>query len=199
RRFPAVMRVLFMGPPGAGKGTQAALVAEHLGVPQISTGDIFRANAAAGTELGVIAKRYMKAGEYVPDEVTNDMVRARLAEPDARRGFLLDGYPRTVDQVARLDEMLADLGTSLDGVIVLRVDREELIARLLERARTSGRADDTEEVIRYRQEVYAEQTAPLLSLYSDRGLVVEVDGHGTVDEVAERIWNALAMQDVKEA
>jgi adenylate kinase len=193
------MRVLFMGPPGAGKGTQAALVAEHFGVPQISTGDIFRANAAAGTELGLIAKRYMKAGEYVPDEVTNDMVRARLAEPDARRGFLLDGYPRTVDQVARLDEMLADLGTSLDGVIVLQVDREELIARLLERARTSGRSDDTEDVIRYRQEVYAEQTAPLLSLYSERGLVVEVDGHGTVDEVAERIWNALAMQDVNEA
>jgi adenylate kinase len=193
------MRVLFMGPPGAGKGTQAALVAAHFGVPQISTGDIFRANAAAGTELGLIAKRYMKAGEYVPDEVTNDMVRARLAEPDARRGFLLDGYPRTVDQVARLDEMLAHLGTSLDGVIVLQVDREELIARLLERARTSGRADDTEDVIRYRQEVYAEQTTPLLSLYSERGLVVEVDGHGTVDEVAERIWNALAMQDVNEA
>jgi adenylate kinase len=193
------MRVLFMGPPGAGKGTQAALVAEHFGVPQISTGDIFRANVAAGTELGVIAKRYMEAGEYVPDEVTNDMVRARLGQPDARRGFLLDGYPRTVDQVARLDEMLADLGTSLDGVIVLCVDREELIARLLERARTSGRADDTEEVIRYRQEVYAQQTTPLLSLYSDRGLVVEVDGHGTVDEVAERIWSALAKQDVKEA
>jgi adenylate kinase len=193
------MRVLFMGPPGAGKGTQGALVAEHFGVPQISTGDIFRANVAAGTELGVIAKRYMEAGEYVPDEVTNDMVRARLSEPDARRGFLLDGYPRTVDQVAWLDEMLADLGTSLDGVIVLRVDREELIARLLERARTSGRADDTEEVVRYRQEVYAEQTTPLLSLYSERGLVVEVDGHGTVDEVAERIWNALAMQDVNEA
>jgi adenylate kinase len=193
------MRVLFMGPPGAGKGTQAALVAEHFRVPQISTGDIFRANVAAGTELGVIAKRYMEAGEYVPDEVTNDMVRARLGQPDARRGFLLDGYPRTVDQVARLDEMLADLGTSLDGVIVLCVDREELIARLLERARTSGRADDTEEVIRYRQEVYAQQTTPLLSLYSDRGLVVEVDGHGTVDEVAERIWSALAKQDVKEA
>jgi adenylate kinase len=193
------MRVLFMGPPGAGKGTQAALVAEHFGVPQISTGDIFRANVAAGTELGVVAKRYMEAGEYVPDEVTNDMVRARLAEADARRGFLLDGYPRTVDQVARLDEMLADLGTSLDGVIVLRVDREELIARLLERARTSGRADDTEDVIRYRQEVYAEQTTPLLSLYSERGLVVEVDGHGTVDEVAERIWKALATQDVNEA
>jgi adenylate kinase len=193
------MRVLFMGPPGAGKGTQAALVAEHFGVPQISTGDIFRANVAAGTELGVIAKRYMEAGEYVPDEVTNDMVRARLSEPDAKRGFLLDGYPRTVDQVARLDEILADLGTSLDGVIVLRVDREELIARLLERARTSGRADDTEDVIRYRQEVYAEQTTPLLSLYSQRGLVVEVDGHGTVNEVAERIWNALAMRHVNEA
>jgi adenylate kinase len=190
------MRVLFMGPPGAGKGTQAALVADHFAVPQISTGDIFRANTAAGTELGLIAKRYMEAGEYVPDEVTNDMVRARLGEPDARRGFLLDGYPRTVDQVAKLDEMLDELGTSLDGVIVLRVDREELIARLLERARTSGRADDTEEVIRYRQEVYAEQTAPLLSLYTDRGLVVDVDGHGTVDEVSERIWKALAKQDV---
>jgi adenylate kinase len=192
------MRVLFMGPPGAGKGTQAALVAEHFGVPQISTGDIFRANVAAGTELGVVAKRYMEAGEYVPDEVTNDMVRARLSEPDAKRGFLLDGYPRTVDQVARLDEILADLGTSLDGVIVLRVDREELIARLLERARTSGRADDTEDVIRYRQEVYAEQTTPLLSLYTKRGLVVDVDGQGTVNEVTERIWDALAKLDVDE-
>jgi adenylate kinase len=193
------MRVLFMGPPGAGKGTQAALVADHFGVPQISTGDIFRANVAAGTELGLVAKRYMDAGEYVPDEVTNDLVRGRLGEPDARRGFLLDGYPRTVDQVAELDKMLDDMGTSLDGVIVLKVDREELIARLLERARTSGRTDDTEDVIRVRQEVYADQTTPLLSLYSDRDLVVEIDGHGSVDEVAERIWDALARQDVREA
>jgi adenylate kinase len=193
------MRVLFMGPPGAGKGTQAALVADHFGVPQISTGDIFRANVAAGSELGLVAKRYMDAGEYVPDEVTNDLVRARLREPDARRGFLLDGYPRTVAQVHRLDEMLDDLGTSLDGVIVLQVDREELIARLLQRARTSGRTDDTEDVIRHRQEVYAEQTSPLLTLYSDRGLVVAVDGHGTVNEVAERIWDALAKQNVDEA
>jgi adenylate kinase len=193
------MRVLFMGPPGAGKGTQAALVADHFGVPQISTGDIFRANVAAGTELGLVAKRYMDAGEYVPDEVTNDLVRVRLGEPDARRGFLLDGYPRTVDQVAELDKMLEDMGTSLDGVIVLKVDREELIARLLERARTSGRTDDTEEVIRVRQEVYADQTTPLLSLYSDRDLVVEIDGHGSVDEVAERIWDALARQDLREA
>jgi adenylate kinase len=192
------MRALFMGPPGAGKGTQAALVADHFGIPQISTGDIFRANAAAGTELGLTAKRYMDAGEYVPDEVTNDMVRARLGEADARRGFLLDGYPRTVAQVARLDEILDELGTALDAVIVLQVDREELIARLLERARTSGRTDDTEEVIRYRQEVYAEQTTPLLSLYSKRGLVVDVDGQGTVHEVTERIWDALAKLDVDE-
>jgi adenylate kinase len=189
------MRVLFMGPPGAGKGTQAALVAKHFDVPQVSTGDIFRANVKSGTELGVVAKKYMDAGEYVPDEVTNDMVRVWLGEDDARRGFLLDGYPRTVAQVAKLDEILEDLGTSLDAVIVLQVDREELIARLLERARTGGRADDTEEVIRHRQKVYAEQTTPLLTLYSDRGLVVDVDGHGTVDEVSERIWGALAKQD----
>jgi adenylate kinase len=192
------MRVLFMGPPGAGKGTQAVRVSQHYGIPQISTGDIFRANVAAGTELGLVAKRYMDAGEYVPDEVTNDMVEARLGEPDAQRGFLLDGYPRTVDQVARLDQMLDKLGSTLDGVIVLRVDGEELISRLLERARTSGRTDDTEDVIRYRQKVYAEQTAPLLSLYSERGLVVDVDGHGTVDEVAERIWEALAQAHVDE-
>jgi adenylate kinase len=192
------MRVLFMGPPGAGKGTQAVRVSQHYGIPQISTGDIFRANVAAGTELGVVAKRYMDAGEYVPDEVTNDMVEARLGEADARGGFLLDGYPRTVDQVARLDEMLEKLGGTLDGVIVLRVDAEELITRLLERARTSGRTDDTEDVIRYRQKVYAEQTAPLLDLYSDRGLVVGVDGHGTVDEVTERIWAALSHAHVDE-
>jgi adenylate kinase len=192
------MRLLIMGPPGAGKGTQAKYVAEHFKIPAISTGDIFRANVSKGTPLGIKAKRYMDAGEYVPDEVTNDMVEARLGEADARGGFLLDGYPRTVDQVARLDEMLEKLGGTLDGVIVLRVDAEELITRLLERARTSGRTDDTEDVIRYRQKVYAEQTAPLLDLYSDRGLVVGVDGHGTVDEVTERIWAALSHAHVDE-
>lgn len=186
------MRMLFMGPPGAGKGTQAALVADHFGIVHLSTGDIFRANVAAGTELGVTAKRFMDAGEYVPDSVTNAMVRARLGETDVGRGFLLDGYPRTVDQVAELDDILADLGTKLDGVVVLQVDLEELITRLLERARTSGRTDDTEDVIRHRQQVYAEQTAPLLALYCERGLVFEVDGRGTVDEVAERIWGAIA-------
>ena len=186
------MRMLFMGPPGAGKGTQAALVADHFGVVHLSTGDIFRASVAAGTELGVTAKRYMDAGEYVPDSVTNAMVRARLGESDVERGFLLDGYPRTVDQVAELDDILADLGTKLDGVVVLQVDLEELIGRLLERARTSGRTDDTEDVIRHRQQVYAEQTAPLLALYSERGLVFEVDGRGTVDDVSQRIWGAIA-------
>ena len=186
------MRILFMGPPGAGKGTQAALVADHFGVVHLSTGDIFRASVAAGTELGVTAKRYMDAGEYVPDSVTNAMVRARLGESDVEGGFLLDGYPRTVDQVAELDDILADLGTKLDGVVVLQVDLEELIGRLLERARTSGRTDDTEDVIRHRQQVYAEQTAPLLALYSERGLVFEVDGRGTVDDVSQRIWGAIA-------
>ena len=186
------MRMLFMGPPGACKGTQAALVADHFGVVHLSTGDIFRASVAAGTELGITAKRYMDAGEYVPDSVTNAMVRARLGEGDVERGFLLDGYPRTVDQVAELDAILADLGTKLDGVVVLQVDLEELISRLLERARTSGRTDDTEDVIRHRQQVYAEQTAPLLALYGERGLVFEVDGRGTVDEVSKRIWDAIA-------
>jgi len=185
------MRLILMGPPGAGKGTQAKMVAERLSVPAISTGDIFRANVSGNTPLGAEAKRYMDAGDYVPDEVTNAMVRARLAEPDADSGFLLDGYPRTVSQVEELDGMLAESGRSLDVVLVLTVDRDELIARLLNRARTEGRADDTEDVIRRRQEVYAEQTAPLLEVYAGRGLVVEVDGMGDVDEVTTRVFSAL--------
>ncbi|KHL17150.1 adenylate kinase [Mumia flava] len=184
------MRLLFMGPPGAGKGTQATLLAEKLGIPHISTGDIFRANVSEGTELGRKAQSYMDKGEYVPDEVTNAMVRDRLAADDARVGFLLDGYPRTVDQVDTLDAILADLGESLEAVVELVVDREELIARLLKRAETSGRTDDTEEVIRHRQEVY-EQTTPLLSVYRDRGLLVQVDGVGDVDDVQARILSAL--------
>jgi len=185
------MRLLFMGPPGAGKGTQAATLSEKLGVPQIATGDIFRANVSAGTELGQTAKRYMDAGDYVPDSVTNEMVRDRLSEPDARAGFLLDGYPRTVDQVSTLDSILADLGTRLDGVVALKVPKDELVARLVRRAEEDGRSDDTEEVIRYRQEVYAEQTAPLLQEYSSRGILIEVDGTGDVDDVQERVMNAV--------
>jgi adenylate kinase len=180
-----------MGPPGAGKGTQARYVADHFGVPAISTGDIFRANVSQGTPLGVEAKRYMDAGEYVPDEVTNRMVRNRIDEADAAPGFLLDGYPRTLAQVEELDGMIEFTGHRLDAVVVLTVDAEELVQRLLHRALTDGRADDTEEVIRRRQEVYTEQTAPLIDVYRARGILVEVDGMGEVDEVTKRIFAAL--------
>jgi len=185
------MRLIIMGPPGAGKGTQAAFIAQQYGIPAISTGDIFRANVSAGTPLGVEAKRYMDAGEYVPDEVTNSMVRNRIAEDDAASGFLLDGYPRTVAQVDELDGMLREADLTLDAAVVLTVDGEAIVQRLLKRAEIEGRADDTEEVIRRRQEVYAEQTAPLIDVYRERGLLVEVDGMGEVDEVTQRIFAAL--------
>ena len=185
------LRLLIMGPPGAGKGTQAAFVAEHPGIPAISTGDIFRTNVAEGTELGQEAQRYMDAGEYVPDEVTNSMVRNRLAEEDAAHGFLLDGYPRTLAQVVELDTMLERSGHVLDVALALTVDREEIIQRLLQRARVEGRADDTEEVIRRRQEVYVEQTEPLVEVYRGRDLLVEVDGMGEVTEVTQRVLDAL--------
>jgi adenylate kinase len=180
-----------MGPPGAGKGTQAKYVADHFGVPAISTGDIFRANVSQGTPLGVEAKRYMDAGEYVPDEVTNLMVRNRIDEDDAVPGFLLDGYPRTLAQVTELDGMIEFTGHRLDAVVVLTVDSEELVQRLLQRAQTDGRADDTEDVIRRRQEIYLEQTEPLIEVYRERGILVEVDGMGEVDEVTARIFAAL--------
>jgi adenylate kinase len=185
------MRLIIMGPPGAGKGTQAKFIAEHFGIPAISTGDIFRANVSRGTPLGVEAKKYMDAGEYVPDEVTNLMVRDRIDQPDAEPGFLLDGYPRTLAQVEELDGMIRFTGHRLDAVVVLTVDPEEIVQRLLQRAQVEGRADDTEDVIRRRQEVYAEQTAPLIGVYRDRGLLVEVDGMGDVDDVTERIFAAL--------
>ena len=185
------MRLLFMGPPGAGKATQAEIVAERFGIPAISTGDIFRANVAQNTELGVEAKRYMDAGEYVPDAVTNLMVRNRIDEEDAAKGFLLDGYPRTLDQVEELDGMIRHTGHRLDAVVVLTVDPVELVQRLTARAETEGRADDTEEVIRRRQEVYTEQTEPLIDVYRKRGLLREVDGLGEVDEVTERIMGIL--------
>jgi adenylate kinase len=185
------MRLILMGPPGAGKGTQAKVISGRLGIPAVSTGDIFRANVSEGTPLGLEAKRYMDAGDYVPDEVTNAMVRDRLSQDDAVEGFLLDGYPRTVAQVAELDSMLGDAGGALDAVVVLTVDDEELVQRLLHRAETEGRTDDTEDVIRHRQDVYNEQTAPLIAVYADRGLLLEVDGMGAVDEVTERVFSAL--------
>jgi adenylate kinase len=187
-----VSRLLIMGPPGAGKGTQAVALAARIGGAHVSTGDIFRANVQQQTELGKVAQRYMDAGDYVPDEVTNAMVKDRLAQPDAQSAFILDGYPRTVDQVDKLDQILDELGSPLDGVIELKVDSEELIQRLLKRAETSGRADDTEDVIRRRQAVYTAETAPLLKVYGERGLLIEVDGMGDVDEVTRRIDEALA-------
>jgi adenylate kinase len=181
-----------MGPPGAGKGTQAKVVAERYGIPAISTGDIFRANVSQGTPLGVEAKRYMDKGDYVPDEVTNKMVRNRIDEPDAEPGFLLDGYPRTLAQVQELDGMIKFTGHELDAVVVLTVDGEELVQRLLARAALEGRADDTEDVVRRRQDVYAEQTEPLIEVYRERGILHEVDGMGEVDEVTKRLLDALA-------
>ncbi|HRY09518.1 MAG: adenylate kinase [Actinobacteria bacterium] len=185
------MRIVLMGPPGAGKGTQAVKIAESLQVPHISTGEIFRANLAAGTPLGMEAKRYMEAGEYVPDEVTNSMVAARLAETDAANGFILDGYPRTLAQVDELDGILTGLNTKLDKVVEITANVDEVVARLLNRAKEQGRADDTEEVIRRRMDVYAEQTEPLVRVYDDRGLLVKVDGMGSMDEVTARLLAAL--------
>jgi adenylate kinase len=185
------MRMIFMGPPGAGKGTQAQVVAEHFSIPAISTGDIFRHNVSEGTELGVEAQRFMDSGEYVPDELTNKMVRNRIDESDAERGFLLDGYPRTLAQVEELDGMIKHTGHALDAVVVLTVDKEELVQRLLQRAETEGRADDTEDVIRRRQEIYLAETEPLIAVYQDRGLVHEIDGMGGVEDVTKRIFEAL--------
>ncbi|WP_109508435.1 adenylate kinase [Nocardioides speluncae] len=189
------MRLLIMGPPGAGKGTQAKIIADRYGIPAISTGDIFRANVDAGTPLGLEAKKYMDHGEYVPDEVTNLMVRNRIDEPDADPGFLLDGYPRTLAQVEELDGMIEYTGHKLDAVLVLTVDDDELVNRLLQRAEVEARADDTEDVIRRRQEVYNEQTAPLIEVYRDHGVLVEVNGMGEVDEVTERLLEALGSVD----
>ena len=186
------MRMVLLGPPGAGKGTQAKRLAERVEMPAISTGDIFRANVSGGTQLGVLAKSYMDKGEYVPDSVTNDMVCSRLAEPDAVHGFLLDGYPRTAAQVAELDAMLAEQGLALDAVVELTADVDEVVARLLKRAEIEGRADDTEEVIRNRMLVYAAQTAPLTAIYGKRGLLIQVEGMGEIDDVTTRLIAALS-------
>ena len=184
-------RLVIMGPQGAGKGTQAARLAEHLGVPAISTGDIFRANIKGGTELGVLAQSYTARGELVPDSVTNDMVRDRLGQPDATEGFILDGYPRNAAQVEALDAILAELGVPLVAVVQLTADREELLARIRRRAEIEGREDDTEEAIARRLDIYDEQTAPLTSAYAARDLLVRVDGIGEIEEVGARLVAAL--------
>ncbi|MFF4773169.1 adenylate kinase [Microtetraspora fusca] len=212
------MRVVLVGPPGAGKGTQAQFIASHLSIPKISTGDIFRANVSGGTELGKLAKGYMDRGDLVPDEVTVAMVRDRLSEEDAQQGFLLDGFPRNVPQAQILQKMLAEFGTGLDIVLELVVDDEEVVRRLAGRrtCRQCGkvwhvdfdppsvagvcdacggelfqRDDDREETIRRRLEVYQEQTSPLINFYSDEGILVRVDATGPVDEITRRALAAL--------
>jgi adenylate kinase len=192
-------RLLLIGPPGAGKGTQAVRVAGALDVPAISTGDIFRANVTAGTELGLKAKQYMDTGAYVPDELTNDLVLDRLAQPDVADGFLLDGFPRTATQVGTLDVFLESRGLGLDAVVQLTASHEEVVRRLLLRAVDQGRTDDTEDVIRHRLDVYEEQTEPLVAMYEARGLLVPVDAIGPVDEVAARIFAALGHGDIAAA
>ena len=212
------MRVVLVGPPGAGKGTQAEFIADRFDIPKISTGDIFRANVSGGTDLGTLAKKYMDAGDLVPDEVTNAMVRDRLGEPDASRGFLLDGFPRNVAQAYELDGMLNDLGTALGVVLELVVDTDEVVRRLSGRRtcvqckhvhhveyspsavdgvcdRCGGalvlREDDKPETVRHRLDVYAEQTTPLIQFYATRGQLIGIDAMGSVDEVTERAISAL--------
>mgnify|MGYP002635334435 FL=1 len=193
-----MIRLLLIGPPGAGKGTQAALLAKRYSIPAISTGDIFRENVANETPLGLEAKGFMDRGEYVPDSLTNALVRDRLSQPDAAAGFLLDGYPRTIDQVHELDDVLHENGTKLDVVVQLTADSDELVTRLSLRASQQGRTDDTPDVIRKRQDVYEEQTAPLIDVYAARGLVAMVDGLGAVDEVTARIAEVLGARGLSE-
>lgn len=185
------MYLLIMGPPGAGKGTQAKRIGEHYAIPAISTGDIFRAMRSSDTPLARQVQQIMASGGYVSNEITNEVVATRLADPDCGSGFLLDGYPRTLQQVEYLDSVLADIGRPVDAVISLQADTEEVVARLLRRATSDGRADDTPEAIRTRQQVFADQTEPLLDVYRERGVLIEVDGLGAVDDVSSRLFAAL--------
>lgn len=185
------MRMLIIGPPGAGKGTQATRIASAFDIPAISTGDIFRANVAQGTPLGRQAKTYMDTGAYVPDDLTNDLVVDRLQQPDAQSGFLLDGFPRTVQQSQTLDGFLAEHHDGLDAVVQLVVPEDEVVQRLLRRAAEQGRSDDSEDVIRARLAVYADQTSMLIQLYDTRSLLVPVDAVGDIDAVTQRIFDGL--------
>ncbi|MCA4135161.1 adenylate kinase [Arthrobacter sp. M4] len=183
--------MLIIGPPGSGKGTQAERISARLGVVPISTGDIFRANVKGETPLGIEAKKYMDNGDFVPDSVTNKMVRDRLSESDVENGFLLDGYPRTVAQVEYLDQILSEGDEKLDVVLQLTADDEELVSRLLGRAKETGRSDDNEAVIRHRLDLYHEQTEAVVAQYADRGILTQVDGIGAIDEVTDRVLQAI--------
>ncbi|GAA1051142.1 adenylate kinase [Arthrobacter russicus] len=184
-------RMLIVGPPGSGKGTQAERISDRLGIVAISTGDIFRANVKGETPLGLEAKKFMDAGDYVPDSVTNKMVRDRLQQADVQHGFLLDGYPRTSAQVDELDDILSAKGEKLDVVLQLTADDEELVRRLLGRAKESGRSDDDEKVIRHRLNLYHTQTEAVVVRYHEQGLLAKVDGIGAIDEVTDRIMAAI--------
>jgi len=186
------VRLLLIGPPGAGKGTQAAILAQTFNIPAISTGDIFRENVRNETELGKRAKEFMDRGDNVPDSLTNELVADRIGQADCAAGFLLDGFPRTTAQVDALNGMLAEQGTALDAVVELVADVEIVVERLKKRAIEQGRTDDDESVVRHRLEVYREQTAPLIDLYGQTGLLVSVDGIGAIDEVTGRIMDELA-------
>ncbi len=193
------VRLLLIGPPGAGKGTQAERLSQVFGIPAISTGDIFRHNVKNETPLGLKAKAFMDAGDNVPDSLTNDLITDRLEQADCSGGFILDGYPRTADQVRHLDVFLQDHGTSLDGVVQLLCDTDVVVERLIRRALEQGRSDDNEAVVRHRLEVYQEQTAPLIDIYGQRGLLVSIDGIGEISEVSERCTDQLATKGVSGA
>ncbi|MEO5781489.1 MULTISPECIES: adenylate kinase [Arthrobacter] len=183
--------MIIIGPPGSGKGTQAEHISERLGIVAISTGDIFRTNVKGGTPLGAEAEKYMDAGNFVPDRITNKMVRDRLGEDDVGNGFLLDGYPRNTAQVDYLDELLAADEQTLDVVLQLTGDNEELVSRLLGRAKETGRSDDTEDVIRHRLDLYYDQTEAVVAKYAGRGILARVDGIGAMDEVTDRAMEAI--------
>jgi len=185
------MRLILLGPPGAGKGTQAKNLVDAYGIPQLSTGDILRSAIKAGTPLGVQAKAIIDRGDLVSDDIVNGIVSERLDADDARKGFILDGFPRTIPQAEALDEMLAQRGVKLDAVVEITADAETLTRRIVNRARESGRADDNEEVVRNRLEVYREQTAPLVEYYRGRGLLKSVDGMAEIDVVTSAIRNAI--------
>jgi len=192
-------RYLIMGPPGAGKGTHATNIADRFGVPAISTGAMFRAEIASGSELGKQVDALVQSGALVPDELTDKVLASRLAQPDAAGGWLLDGYPRTMEQVETLDKMLAAQGAKLDGVLMLDVPRDEVIRRLMKRSTIEGRADDTPDVVGHRQMVYEAQTAPVVDEYERRGLVVHIDASGSIEESATNVSHALDAQEALHA
>ncbi|MFJ4174954.1 adenylate kinase [Microbacterium sp. NPDC089696] len=193
----ASARLLIVGPQGSGKGTQGVRIAESYGIPVVSTGDMFRANIKEGTDLGKQVTAILDKGDLVPDALTGEIVRDRLSQEDAANGFLLDGYPRNTAQVAHLEEFLGARGESLDAVILLDVPREESIARLKLRAAEQGRSDDTDEAIAHRLDIYEHETAPILEVYGERGIVDRIDGVGTLDEITERVFAALAARGLR--